>query len=264
MENNDTQKQEVIAAQEPQTSGILAQVQAETQAFELVQRQAKMLASSTMVPKDFANNVPNCAIALNISKRTGIDVLMVTQNIDIIHGRPSWRATALIGMIRSCGSFTPLRFVFDDDDNPTSCYAVSRDVSTGEELRGEKITLEMAKREGWSTKSGSKWLTMPGQMLRYRAASFWSRAYASDISLGMYTTDEVRDFAEPPRNVTPAKANPFVAEPEPVTEDSSEPVVQDVEIVVEPKPEDKPKGNVKAHAEKIADAFEAMAKEAQP
>jgi hypothetical protein len=161
-------------------------------------------------------------------------------------------------MIRSCGSFTPLRFVFDDEDNPTSCYAVARDSSTGEELRGEKITLEMARKEGWSTKNGSKWLTMPGQMLRYRAASFWSRAYASDISLGMYTTDEVRDFAEPPRNVTPAKVNPFVAEPEP--EEPAEPIVQDVEVVVE----DKPKGNVKPHADKIADAFEAMTKEAQP
>ena len=102
---------------------------------------------------------------------------------------------------------------------------------------------------------------MTGQMLRYRAASFWSRAYASDMSLGMYTQDEVRDFAEPPRNVTP-KVNPFVAEPEP---EEPEVMVQDVEIVVEePKPEDKPKGNVKAHAEKIADAFEAMAKEVAP
>lgn len=260
MENNDTQKTEAIAAHEPQNTGILAQVQAETQAFELVQRQAKMLASSTMVPKDFANNVPNCAIALNISKRTGIDVLMVTQNIDIIHGRPSWRATALIGMIRSCGSFTPLRFVFDDEDNPTSCYAVARDALTGEELRGEKITLEMAKKEGWSTKAGSKWLTMPGQMMRYRAASFWSRAYASDISLGMYTTDEVRDFAEP-RNVTP-KANPFVAEPEP---EEPEVEVQEIDVFIDlPKPEAKPKGNVKPHAEKIAEAFEAMAKEIEP
>jgi hypothetical protein len=130
-------------------------------------------------------------------------------------------------------------------------------MATGEELKGERITLEMAKREGWSTKNGSKWLTMPGQMLRYRAASFWSRAYASDMSLGMYTQDEVRDFAEPPRNVTPAKVNPFVAEPE--HEEPAEPVVQDVEVVVE----DKPKGNVKAHAEKIADAFEAMAKEVE-
>ena len=256
MENENTQKTEVTAALEPQTSAVLAQVAAETQAFELVQRQAKMLASSTMVPKDFANNVPNCAIALNVSKRTGIDVLMVTQNLAIIHGRPSWSATALIGMVKSSGKFTPLRFVFDDDDNPTSCYAVARDMATGEELRGEKITLEMAKKEGWSTKNGSKWLTMPGQMLRYRAASFWSRAYASDISLGMYTQDEVRDFAEPPRNVTPK--NPFVAEPEP--EEPAEPVVQDVEVVVEVKP----KGSVKPHADKIADAFEAMAKEVEP
>jgi hypothetical protein len=62
--------------------------------------------------------------------------------------------------------------------------------------------------------------------------------------------------------VTP-KVNPFVAEPEP--EEPAESVVQDVEIVVEePKPEAKPKGNVKAHAEKIADAFEAMTKEVAP
>jgi hypothetical protein len=257
---NTEEKNEIVS--DVQNTGILAQVAAETQAFELVQRQAMMLSKSTLVPKDFAGNVANCAIALNVAKRTRLDPLMVCQNLAIIHGRPSWSATALIGMINASGKFSPLRFVFDSDEAPTWCYAVARDMATGEELKGERITLEMAKKEGWSTKNGSKWLTMPGQMLRYRAASFWSRAYASDMSLGMYTQDEVRDFAEPPRNVTP-KVNPFVAEPEP--EEPSEPVVQDVEVVVEePKTEAKPKGNVKAHAEKIADAFEAMAKEAQP
>lgn len=263
MENNDTQKTDAIAAHEPQNTGILAQVQAETQAFELVQRQAMMLSKSTLVPKDFAGNVANCAIALNVAKRTRLDPLMVCQNLAIIHGRPSWSATALIGMINASGKFSPLRFVFDSDEAPTWCYAVARDMATGEELKGERITLEMAKKEGWSTKNGSKWLTMPGQMLRYRAASFWSRAYASDMSLGMYTQDEVRDFAEPPRNVTPAKVNPFVAEPEP--EEPADPVVQDVEVVVEePKPETKPKGHAKPHADKIAEAFEAMAKEVEP
>lgn len=181
----------------------LAIADAETKSFELVQRQAKMLASSTLVPKDFAGNVANCAIALNVARNTGLNSLMVCQNLAIIHGRPSWSATALIGMINSCGRYTPLRFVFDDEDAPTSCYAVATDKASGQDLRGEKITLDMAKREGWSTKAGSKWLTMPGQMLRYRAASFWSRAYASDISLGLYCQDEVKDFAEPPRNVTP-------------------------------------------------------------
>jgi hypothetical protein len=134
-------------------------------------------------------------------------------------------------MINSCGRYTPLRFVFDNEDEPTSCYAVATDKESGQELKGEKITLEMAKKEGWSTKNGSKWLTMPGQMLRYRAASFWSRAYASDLSLGFYTQDEVRDFAAPHRNVTP---NPFVKE-EPVV---TEPEVVEAEVVQpEPEPE---------------------------
>jgi len=76
---------------------------------------------------------------------------------------------------------------------------------------------------------------MPGQMLRYRAASFWSRAYASDLSLGFYTQDEVRDFAEPPRNVTP-RQNPFAQQPAPeaIPEPQPEPVEVVAEVAVEP------------------------------
>jgi hypothetical protein len=260
---NTTTHNEAIAAHEPQSMA-LAQVSAETQAFELIQRQAKMLSSSTLVPKDFAGNVANCAIALNVAKRTRLDPLMVTQNLAIIHGRPSWSATALIGMINASGKFSPLRFVMDNDDAPTSCYAVAKDKETGEELKGEKITLEMAKKEGWSTKNGSKWLTMPGQMLRYRAASFWSRAYASDMSLGMYTQDEVRDFAEPPRNVTPAKANPFIEEAVSATAETAidAEIVQDV-LTEETTEKTPPSSKVKTTVESINDAFEAMAKEIQ-
>jgi hypothetical protein len=160
---------------------------------------------------------------------------MVCQNLAIIHGRPSWSATALIGMINSCGRYTPLRFVFDNEEAPTSCYAVATDKESGQELKGEKITLEMARKEGWSTKNGSKWLTMPGQMLRYRAASFWSRAYASDLSLGFYTQDEVRDFAEV-RNVTP-KSNPFI-QPEPEPEPAKPEAVTVEAEVIEPPQDD--------------------------
>ena len=257
METEQQQKTEAIVAHEPQNH-IMLRVQAETQAFELIQRQAMMLSKSTLVPKDFAGNVANCAIALNVAKRTRLDPLMVCQNLAIIHGRPSWSATALIGMINASGKFSPLRFVMDDDDNPTSCYAVARERESGEELKGEKITLDMAKREGWSTKNGSKWLTMPGQMLRYRAASFWSRAYASDMSLGMYTQDEVRDFAETPRNVTP-KANPFIMpEPEPEPEEpmqepAKEPEVTTIEAEIVPEK--------KAPSKKAGFALDEMIKE---
>jgi hypothetical protein len=50
--------------------------------------------------------------------------------------------------------------------------------------------MAMAKKEGWATKAGSKWATMPDLMIRYRAAAFWGRLYASDLLLGLQTQDE--------------------------------------------------------------------------
>jgi hypothetical protein len=55
--------------------------------------------------------------------------------------------------------------------------------------------MQMAEKEGWTSKQGSKWMTMPGQMLRYRAAAFWQRVYAPEISMGFYTKEEVEDGA---------------------------------------------------------------------
>ena len=52
----------------------------------------------------------------------------------------------------------------------------------------------MAKKEGWFNKSGSKWQTMPEQMLRYRAAAFWQRVYCPEISMGFMTTEEAEDI----------------------------------------------------------------------
>ena len=182
---------------------------AETAAFELVQRQAKMLASSTLIPKEFQGNMSNCAIGLNIAKRLGADPFMVLQNIDVIHGRPSFRATFLIAMVNASGRFSPIKFKLEGDGQERTCYAYATDKASGETVEGPVVSMAMAKAEGWSTKSGSKWLTMPELMLRYRSAAFFARLYAPDITLGMQTAEEVED-APPERNVTPARV-PAVA-----------------------------------------------------
>lgn len=180
------------------------QIQRESAAFEMLQRQSKMFASSSLVPKDFQGNVANCAIGINIAKRLGADPFMVLQNIDIIHGRPSFRATFLIAMVNASGRFEPLQFEMGGDEGkPTrSCIAWTKSKADGAKLEGPKITLDMAKAEGWSTKAGSKWITMPELMLRYRAAAFFARLYAPDITLGMMTAEEARDITTE-RDVTP-------------------------------------------------------------
>jgi len=61
-------------------------------------------------------------------------------------------------------------------------------------IKGPTVTLEMAQTEGWATKAGSKWKTMPELMLRYRAAAFFGRLYAPEILMGMQTVEESADI----------------------------------------------------------------------
>lgn len=53
----------------------------------------------------------------------------------------------------------------------------------------------MAKSEGWLGKNGSKWQTMPQIMLRYRAASFFGRMNCPELTMGIYTKEEVIEIA---------------------------------------------------------------------
>lgn len=170
-------------------------------AFETAQRMTKALASSKLVPSAYQNDMSNCLVALEMAQRTGASVMAVMQNLHIINGRPSWSASYIIAAVNSCGRFTPLRFSVEKrgkkkinnvEFEDVECFAWAND-RTGERLEGPPTSIEMAVREGWFTKQGSKWQTMPELMLRYRAAAFFGRLYAPDILMGMQSDDEVID-----------------------------------------------------------------------
>ncbi len=170
--------------------------------FALAQREAKALSTSSLVPKEFAGNVSNCLIAMNLAKRIGADPLMVMQNLDVIHGRPSFRASFLIACVNMCGRFTPLRYRIEGEGMEKNCVAYATDKETGELIEGPPVSLQMAHDEGWSTKAGSKWKTMPDLMLRYRSAAFFARTTAPELTMGLHTTEEMVDV----HSVSPAAA----------------------------------------------------------
>ena len=167
--------------------------------WDLMQRQCKALAASSLVPKEYRGDVANCLIALEMAHRTGASPLMVMQNLYVVHGRPSWSAQFMIATWNKSGSFAPIRYHFEGDqgDDSWGCRATSAELSTGEEIVGPLITIALAKAEGWFGRSGSKWQTMPEQMLRYRAAAWLVRTHAPEISMGLYTADEAADFGQP-------------------------------------------------------------------
>lgn len=174
----------------------IAIVEADERAFQLQQRRASALAASTLVPKQYQgrDNVPNVMIAMNMAKRMDADVLQVMQNLYVVHGKPAWSAQFLIGTFNACGRFSAIRYQFNEEQ--TECTASTTELATGELITGTKITTKMAEAEGWTSKSGSKWKTMPEQMLRYRAATFLIRSVAPEIGLGLYTKEEMDDVGE--------------------------------------------------------------------
>ena len=165
------------------------------QAFEDAQRIAKALASSTLIPTQFQGQqgFANCLVALEIANRMNISPFLAMQHLHVIHGRPSWSSSFIIAMVNGSGRFSPLRFEMSGEGDAMACFAVATDVKSEQELKGPTITMAMAKKEGWSTKTGSKWQTMPELMIRYRAAAFWGRLYASDLLLGIQSQEEVVD-----------------------------------------------------------------------
>jgi hypothetical protein len=148
----------------------------------------------------------------------------------VIHGRPSWSSSFIIAMVNGCGRFSPLRFEISGEGDSLACYAIASDLASGQELKGPTITMAMAKKEGWSTKSGSKWQTMPELMIRYRAAAFWGRLYASDMLLGMQSQEEVVDI-EPVKVRAAEPELPKTSLDELNAQIASEPEPEPVEVI---------------------------------
>ncbi len=168
---------------------------ASEQNFELGQRIAKALSTSSLVPREYQSNLGNCLIAMNMANRLGCDPLMVMQSLHVIHGKPSFSSAFLIALVNSSGKLQgSLRFKSDAD----GCAAWGIEAGTDVELWGPAVTLDMARAEGWSTRQGSKWQTMPELMLRYRAAAFWCRLYTPELALGFQTAEELEDITAKP------------------------------------------------------------------
>ncbi len=184
------------------------------------------------------NGLANCVIALNMANRMGADPLMIMQNLYIVEGRPAWSSQFVIGAINTSGKYSPLRFEMEDRGEievtyttkdwkwnerarkslPEEkvhtiklrnivCKAWAIEAGTGERLESAEISMEMAVKEGWYQKNGSKWQTMPEQMLRYRAASFFGRIYAPEVLMGIRTQEEelesIIDVTPEPVNTAP-------------------------------------------------------------
>ena len=185
----------------------------EVKKFELEQRKAKAFVATDFFPAHLRKgnetaNIGTAIIVLDLAQRMNIGALEVAQSIYIIHGKPSFETKFLVARLNSSGLLKGrLQTIVSPDGNSAHCEAI--DAQTGQLLKGTTITMEMARREGWLSKNGSKWQTMPELMMKYRAQSFFINEFFPEVKYGLKTSDEVEDivtFEPNEQSKTPPKA----------------------------------------------------------
>lgn len=200
MNKNPVEKELVVAADQP--AGGSVSIFANEKSFVFAQRAAQALASSELVPERYqsAKNgtqaVSNAMIAMDMANRVGMNPLMVMQNLYVVYGNPGWSAQYIRAAINSSGKFSIPQYEYTGEegkDNYTCrCYATY--LANGEKIFGPKVSIAMAKAEGWWGKKGSKWPNMTDLMLSNRAVTFFGRTYCPEVLMGMQSSDELVDI----------------------------------------------------------------------
>ena len=172
-----------------------------TESFEFAQRQAKSLCQSQLVPTQYQgqNGLSNCLVALEMSKRMNLSPLTVMQNLNVIHGKPTWSSQFITSNILGCGRFKNFDYIVTGKDDSLSVQCQAIRLEDNKLVKGTAVSMKMAQQEGWTAKN-KKYQSMPELMLKNRAATFFGRQYIPDLLLGVQTSEEVVDIE--PINVT--------------------------------------------------------------
>lgn len=191
--------------------------------FEHFQRIGMMLCQSKLVPTMYQGkaNLANCLVAMELASRMQISPFLVMQQMELIHGRPAWRAKFKVGQINASGRFMPIRYEYKDEGkkvveyatyydpkgnkkyqkhkhtlpNDKWCRAVSKDMD-GNECLGPWVSYSLAVSEGWWHRKGSKWPSMPEKMLMYRAGSWFADVFDPGSSMGLKTISEEQEIGK--------------------------------------------------------------------
>lgn len=189
--------------------------------FLKLDKVAELFSNMTIVPEIYRGQKGNCLFALDIANRIGLPFQTVIQEMYDIsgQGRITWSAKFINSLIINSGKYVDFNCVFGSagikstkfkywkkeggqsrlcegsidnyEDIEAHCEAIEK--RTGKKVVGPTVSIEMAIKEGWYTKNGSKWQTMPKIMLEYRAISFFSRTKCPDITMGFYSNEEIFD-----------------------------------------------------------------------
>jgi hypothetical protein len=158
-----------------------------------VWKMAQAVAASNL----FGMKDPNQAMALMlVAQAEGMHPALAARDYHIIQGRPALKADAMLARFQAAGGKVEWKKYTDSAVSAVMSHPSGGSVEI-------EWTIEMANRAGLT--KNPTWRNYPRQMLRARVISEGIRTVFPGVAVGVYTPEEVQDFA-PPKDVTPAPA----------------------------------------------------------
>lgn len=193
-----------------------------------VERMAVAVAKSGL----FGVSTPDQALALMlVAQSEGRHPASCAKEYHIIKGRPALKADAMLARFQQAGGKVEWAERTNDKVSATFTHEQGGSLNV-------TWTLEDAKRAGLA--NGDNWKKYPRQMLSARVISEGVRAVYPSIVSGLYTPEEVQDFAPEPQK--PAIAKPVFAKP--TAAPAEDPEVIEAQIL-----KDEVKSQVNPHAD---------------
>jgi hypothetical protein len=162
---------------------------------------AKMIADSSICPKDFKGKPGDVLVAMQMGAEVGLKPLQALQNIAVINGRPSIWGDACLALIKAHRDFEDINEweALDEKGDKTAYCTIKR---KGQTPQTRKFSIEDAKKAGLLGKPGS-WTQYEPRMLQMRARGFCARDTFPDALRGLILAEEALDLPSE-KDITPA------------------------------------------------------------
>jgi len=185
------------------------------EAMDKLLKYSEILVESTIIPAHYKGNKGDIFVAVQTAYRMNLDPMMVMQGTYVIQGKLGMTSAFAISLANSSGLFVGgiryrIQELGEDIEGSVKFYnngtedkkkvqfsniqvtAYTNLKSNGEEI-SYTIGMKEAIAEGWTTKAGNKYQSLPELMLRYRAATLLIRTHAPEVINGMHMTEELED-----------------------------------------------------------------------
>lgn len=166
----------------------------QTSVFEQLQRVAKLMSNSALVPAHLRGDdkTPDCFLVAAQAFRWRMDPFAVAQHTYVLSGKLGYEGKLIAAVINASPRLDQ-RLNYEYSGSGTA-----RRVVVSGRLKGEKTVRTVdGSIAQWATDRNPKWKDLPDQMLAYRGAREWARRHMPEAVLGVFAEEEIDQMARP-------------------------------------------------------------------